>query len=88
MSTRKFGLATARCPHCDCLAAVMTPDALEVIPDDSLSIVRRIVGFGRTDDRELPVVLPEADRQSYRCPACEETFEPVTRRGSRLRFPG
>ena len=86
MPKRQFGLTRARCPHCDFAVALMEPDALEVIPDDSLSIVRRIVGAGGSDEG-LPVVLPEADRQSYICPACGEDFKPARRRVSRLRFP-
>ena len=65
----------------------MTPDAVDVISDESLSIVRGIVGTSRTDDRALPVVLPEGDRQSYICPACGKDFKPACRRVSRIRFP-
>ena len=65
----------------------MTPDALDVISDESLSMVRGIVGTSRTDDRALPVVLPEGDRQSYICPACGKDFKPACRRVSRIRFP-
>jgi hypothetical protein len=87
MPKAKFGLTEARCPHCDCVAALLAPDALDVISDESLSIVRGIVGTSRTDDRALPVVLPEADRQSYVCPACGKDFKPACRRVSRIRFP-
>ena len=80
-------MTEARCPHCDCVAALMTPDALDVVSDESLSIVRRIVGAGGIDDRALPVVLPESDRQSYVCPACGKDFKPASRRVSRIRFP-
>jgi len=87
MPKQQFGLTEARCPHCDCRAELMAPEALDVISDESLSIVRRIVGTGRADDRALPVVLPEADRQSYVCPACGKDFAPPCRRVSRIRFP-
>jgi hypothetical protein len=87
MPKQRFGLIEARCPHCDCTAALLTPDALDAISDESLSIVRGIVGAGGTDDRALAVVLPEADRQSYVCPACGKGFKPATRRVSRIRFP-
>ena len=87
MPKQKFGLTEARCPHCDCLAALMAPDAVHAISDDSLSIVRGIVGTGRVDDRSLPVVLPESDRRSYVCPACGKDFQPACRRVSRIRFP-
>jgi hypothetical protein len=69
------------------MAALVPPDALDVIPEESLPLVRGIVDSGRTDDCALPVVLPEADRRSYVCPACGQDFEPATRRVPRLRFP-
>jgi len=65
----------------------MTPDAFDVVSDESLSIVRGIISTGRTDDRALPVVLPESDRQSYVCPVCGKDFRPASRRVSRIRFP-
>ncbi len=79
-------MTEARCPHCDFVAAVMTPDAVDVVSDESLSIIRGIVGTSRSSGG-IPVVLPESDRQSYICPACGEAFKPVSRRVSRLRFP-
>jgi DNA-directed RNA polymerase subunit RPC12/RpoP len=87
MPKQKFGLIETRCPHCDCRAALLAPDALDVVSDETLSIVRGIVGAGRTDDRALPVVLPESDRESYVCPACGKDFKPASRRVSRIRFP-